>query len=187
MTSVSKHEAQSALSEIDSVTRRGMALRGYRHAGPILMVWGAIWAVGYLGMAYLEPHWWGWMWLGLDAAGVVATLVQSPRAEAAGALPGQAWRLSLGMGACVAFILAIVAVFPKTELLPYIALPGLFVGFIYMVLGVVLGAWRYAGMGAVTFVATLVGYFLWPAHLAEWLAAVGGGGLFLGGVWLRSA
>ena len=42
MATVSKHEAQSALSEIDSVTRRGMALRGYRHAGPILMVWGAI-------------------------------------------------------------------------------------------------------------------------------------------------
>lgn len=187
MTSVSKSEAQSALSEIDSVTRRGMALKGYRHAGPILMVWGVIWGMGYLGMAYLAPTSWGWMWLALDVIGVAATLLQSPRGEAAGAVPGQVWRTALGMAACVAFVLAIVAVFPKTELLPYIALPGLFVGFIYAVMGVIAAAPRYALIGVVTFAATLAGYYLWPAYLAQWLALVGGGGLVLGGLWLRSA
>jgi len=188
MMSVSKHEAEAALSQIDSVTRRGMALRSYRHAGPILMVWGLIWGLGYLGMAKVAPEYWGWMWGGLDVVGVVGTLVLSSRFKPVdGGLPGQAWRSSLGMAACVAFILAIVAVFPKTELLPYIALPGLFVGFLYTVMGVVMAAWRYALIGAVVFLATLLGYYAWPQYLAEWLALVGGGGLFLSGLWLRSA
>lgn len=187
MASVFRREAEAALSDIDSVTRRGMALKSYRHAGPILMLWGVIWGLGYLGMARLAPEYWGWMWGGLDVFGVVCTLLASSRVKAAGALPGQAWRTSMGMAACVAFILAIVAVFPKTELLPYIALPGLFVGFLYTVMGVVMAAWRYALIGAVVFLATLFGYYAWPQYLGEWLALVGGGGLFLSGLWLRSA
>lgn len=186
MTSLSKTEAQAALSDIDDVTRRGMQLKSYRHGGPILMVWGVIWGLGYLGMAKLAPTYWGWLWLALDVVGVVGTLVLTPKAGA-GERPVGAWRMMAGMAACVAFILAIVAVFPKTELLPYLALPGLFVGFIYTVLGVIMGSSRYVWIGAAVFVATLVGYYLWPAHLAEWLALVGGGGLFVGGLWLRSA
>lgn len=187
MTSVSEHEARGALAEIEAVTRRGATLKGYRYAGPILMVWGVIWFLGYLGMARLSPGLWGWMWLVLDGLGFAATLILAAKAPAgAGGAAGQAVRTSLGMAAGVAFVLAIVAVFPKNDLLPYLALPGLFVGFIYTVLGIFLAP-RYAGIGAVLFIATLVGYFAWPAHLAEWLAVVGGGGLFLSGVWLRSA
>ena len=186
MTSLSKDEAQAALSQIDSVTRRGMALRGYRHAGPFLMLWGVIWGVGYLGMARLAPDYWGWLWLALNAVGFVGSVVLGPRVEASGQ-PFPAWRMMAGMAACVAFILAVVAVFPKTELLPYLALPGLFVGFIYTVLGVVMASSRYVWIGATVFAATLAGYYLWPAHLAEWLALVGGGGMFLSGLWLRSA
>ena len=187
MTTVTKSEAQTALSEIESVTRRGLALKGYRYAGPILMVWGVIWAVGYLGMAKLAPSYWGWLWLALDLIGFTATLMLAPpRGEGAGAMPGQRGRMGLVMAAGVAFVLAIVAVFPKNDVLPYLALPGLFVGFIYMILGIVLAP-RYGGIGLAMFVATLVGFFLWPSHLAEWLAVVGGGGLFVSGLWLGSA
>ena len=187
MTSVSKSEARSALSEIDSVTRRGMALKGYRHAGPFLMLWGVVWGLGYLGMARLAPDYWGWLWLVLDTAGAIGSVILAPKGAKDGLAVVKPWRMVAGMAACVAFILAIVAVFPKTELLPYIALPGLFVGFLYTVLGVVNASPRYVWIGATVFVATLAGYYLWPQHLAEWLALVGGGGLFLGGLWLRSA
>lgn len=187
MASVSKHEAQAALSDIDNVTRRGMALKSYRHAGPFLMLWGVVWGLGYLGMARLAPEHWGWLWLGLDAAGVVGSLILAPKRGTERHAAVKPWRMLAGMVACMAFILAIVAVFPKTELLPYIALPGLFVGFLYTVMGVVGAAPRYVWIGATVFIATLGGYYLWPQYLAEWLALVGGGGLFLGGLWLRSA
>lgn len=187
MASVSKHEAQAALSDIDNVTRRGMALKGYRHAGPFLMLWGVVWGLGYLGMARLAPEYWGWLWLGLDAVGVVGSLILAPKRGTESHAAVKPWRMLAGMVACMAFILAIVAVFPKTELLPYIALPGLFVGFLYTVMGVVNASPRYVWIGATVFIATLGGYYLWPQYLAEWLALVGGGGLFLGGLWLRSA
>jgi hypothetical protein len=37
------------------------------------------------------------------------------------------------------------------------------------------------------FAASLVGYFFFQPWLAFWMAAVGGGGLFVGGLWLRRA
>lgn len=185
-TSVSKQEAQAALSQIEDVTRRGMTLRGYRHAGPILMLWGVIWAVGYMGMAKLAPNYWGWLWLGLDMIGFTGTLMLTPKVIGGGGAPVQRWRMSLGMAAGVAFVLAIVAIFPKTDLLPYLALPGLFVGFIYMALGAIMAP-RYIWIGLGIFVATLVGFFFWPSHLAEWMAVVGGCGLIVSGLWLGSA
>lgn len=185
MTGLSKTEAQAALSEIDAVTRRGLTLKGYRHAGPILILWGVIWTAGYMGMAKLAPNYWGWMWLILDLVGFTGTLVATPKSHN-GEAPVARWRLSLGMFACVAFILAVVAIFPKHELLPYLALPGLFVGFIYTVLGAIMAP-RYIWIGLGVFVATLVGFFGWPGHLAEWMAVVGGCGLVISGLWLGSA
>jgi hypothetical protein len=185
MTSVSKNEAQAALTEIEAVTRRGLTLKGYRHAGPILMLWGVIWAVGYMGMAKMAPNYWGWLWLALDMIGVTGTLILTPKADGGGGTV-ERWRMSLGMAACVAFILGVVAVFPKHDPLPYLALPGLFVGFIYTVLGAIMAP-RYIWIGVGVFVATLVGFFAWPGHLAEWMAVVGGCGLIISGLWLGSA
>jgi hypothetical protein len=191
MASITEHEARSALADIANVNRRGLTLKGYRYAAPILMVWGVIWCLGYLGMARLSPALWGWLWLALDTLGFGATLILTARASAEGlgenqGARGQAVRTSLGMAAAVVFILSIVAVFPKTDLLPYLALPGLFVGFIYTILGIFMAP-RYAWIGVAMFAATLLGYYAWPARLAEWLAVVGGGGLFLSGLWLRRA
>jgi hypothetical protein len=51
-----------------------------------------------------------------------------------------------------------------------------------------LGLWRgvrFIAVGAVLAGLTLGGFFLLPAYFGLWMAAVGGGALVLGGLWLR--
>jgi hypothetical protein len=46
---------------------------------------------------------------------------------------------------------------------------------------------RYLWIGASMFAASLIGYFFFQPWLTFWMAAAGGGGLFVGGLWLRRA
>jgi hypothetical protein len=82
------------------------------------------------------------------------------------------------------FIICAYAVFAPTTSDPYLVFPALVLGLVY----VVAGAWRMprlAWIGAAVFVATMVGFLFFRPMLAYWIAAVGGGGLVLGGLWLR--
>jgi len=49
------------------------------------------------------------------------------------------------------------------------------------------GAPRLLVTGIGVYVLTLAGYFLLPQIFQLWMAAVGGGGLIIGGLWLRTA
>ena len=47
--------------------------------------------------------------------------------------------------------------------------------------------WRMLPLGLALIALTTLGYFMLPNHFLYWMAGVGGGGLILGGLWLRSA
>lgn len=183
MASVSKSEAEAALSQIDSVTRRGYALRGYKVGGPILMLWSVIWAAGYLTMGLAPPHVWAWVWLSLDGIGVVGSLLLARAGKpAAGAPVGMTWRLLGGSLALMVFALCVFMVMKPTDLAAALAFPGLLIGVIYAVIGL-WWAPRYALVGGLMFGMTLVGYFFFRPWLAFWMAAASGA-LFVSGVWL---
>lgn len=183
---ISKTEAASALSDIEQTTGRSHELRGYRIAGPILTVWGVIWIVGYLAMGLLPQKAWG-VWLPLDVVGVVLTILLARRGPAA-ARTGIAtgWRSMVGGLTVAAFIAATFALFRPTSPDVLLAYPGVVCGAIY----VVAGLWRmtrFVWVGAAIAAASLVGFYFFQPWLAFWMAAVGGGGLLLGGLWMRRA
>ena len=188
---ISRAEAAASLSEIERTTGRSHEMKGYRIGGPILMLWGVVWAVAYVGMGLLPVQQWGWVWLPPDILGVVGTMLMAGRASSkagAGGAAGRAvgWRVLAGMLALGAFSASICLIFRADTPGPYLALPGLEVGVIYGVLG----AWRmtrYAWIGAAMFASTLIGFFVFPMWLPFWMAATGGGGLMLGGLWLKGA
>jgi hypothetical protein len=184
--SISRTEAEEALSEIERTAGRSQVLRGYRVGGPILMLWGAIWVVGYVAMGLLPNQKWGLVWLPLDIIGLALTIMMSAKAPG-GVKSADRWRRLAGIAAIVAFVGAVFAVFQATSPGPYLAFPGLLVGVIYAMVGVLRTMPRYLWIGAAVFVATLVGFFGFPMWLAYWMAATGGGGLIVGGLWLRSA
>jgi hypothetical protein len=180
---ISRNEAELALAEIERTATRSETLRGYQFAGPILMLWGLIWVIGYGAMGLLPVQRWGVVWILLDLLGAVLTIAMSRRQNGGGA---GGWRSVAGSLAVVAFCGAVFAVFRPTSLDAYLAFPGLVAGTVY----VVLGLWRmtrFVWIGAAMFAATLVGFFFLSTGLAFWMAATGGGGLVLGGLWLRKA
>ncbi|MFZ0266666.1 hypothetical protein [Caulobacter sp.] len=182
---ISRSEAVSALTDIESTAGRSRLLKGYHVAGPILMAWGVIWALGYTAMGLLEPEQWGLIWLVLDGIGVVATILLS-RAGKGAARTGQGWKIMAGVLAILVFYAATLALFQPTSTATAIAYPGVVTGLVYAGVGIAYAP-RYLWIGAAVFAASLVGYFFFQPWLAFWMAAVGGGGLFVAGLWLRRA
>ena len=62
----------------------------------------------------------------------------------------------------------------------------LIISAIYAGAGVWVGL-RYVVLGAIIATLTLFGFFEIQQHFALWMAAVGGGGLIVAGLWMRSA
>lgn len=182
---ISRSEAASALTDIESTAGRSRLLRGYHYAAPILMLWGLIWAVGYTAMGLLATNRWGLVWLVLDVVGVVSTILLSRRGQGA-ARGGQTWKILAGCGAVAAFCAAVFAMFQPTSREAALAFPGLMTGLVYAGAGIAFAP-RYLWIGAALFAASLVGFFVFQPWLAYWMAAAGGGALFVSGLWLRRA
>jgi hypothetical protein len=176
---ISPEQAASALSQIDQTTERSRELKGYRNAGPILMMWGVIWAIGYCASGLApQAH---WVWPGLQILGMALMLILQPRQTNA-----IRWRRVAAPLAIVAFVFVTLQLFHASSPGPYLIYPGLVCGFAYMMLGM----WRMrrlAWIGAAMFAASLAGFYLIHQGLTYWMAAVGAIGLILGGYWLRKA
>lgn len=180
--SISPQHAASALADIDATVRRTQLSRGYRAGGPVLMMWGLLWAAGYLSMAWLPAPHWALAWFGLSAVGMAGSVAMLRGRTAPRSNPLQGLRL-LGFGlSCTVFMTSVAAITQPGDPAALMALPGLFIGLIYAVAGC-FGARRYLVVGAYVFTLTLVGFFGFKAYLPYWMAAASLG-LLMGGVWL---
>ena len=185
---ISRTEAASALTDIESTTGRSHQMRGYRIAGPILMIWGLIWIAGYLTLALAPPGHASLVWLPLDVLGVAATILLARRGKSGqGAAPrGVGWRSGVGALAVMIFAAVTFSLFRPVSPGVILVYPGVLCGLIYVTLGI----WRmprFVWIGLAVAGASLAGYVLFAPWLAFWMAGVGGGGLLLGGLWLRRA
>ncbi|MCE4555205.1 hypothetical protein [Pelomonas cellulosilytica] len=180
--SISPQHAADALADIDATIQRTQLSRSYRAGGPVLMMWGLLWAAGYLVMAWLPGSQWGLAWFALSAIGMAGSLAMLRGQSLPGAGRGVGLRLvSFGL-ACTVFMTCVTLVTQPADPAAVMALPGLFIGLIYGVVGS-LGPRRYLWVGAYVFVLTLVGFFVFKPFLPYWMAAASLG-LLLGGVWL---
>lgn len=180
--SISPQHAASALADIDATIRRTQTSRNYRAGGPVLMMWGLLWAAGYLAMAWLPAPHWALAWFGLSAVGMAGSVAMLRRRGVSGSGAAQAPGLIAFGASCTVFMTSVALVTQPSDPAALMALPGLFIGLVYAVAGS-LGARRYLGVGAYVFTLTLVGFFGFKAYLPYWMAAASLG-LLLGGVWL---
>ena len=193
MMTISRDDAAQALGEIDAARGRTMTLTRYRRSAPHFMLWGLIW-MGANTVTEFAPRAANLFWaaatlFGIVGANVIVALQRRER-RGAGEAAGRPVRT---MGKTVIFFLVIVAFFVAefTVLGPmgsrmsdaYISL---FWAFVYMAVGVWAG-WRIFVIGLATAALILVGYFTLTQYYFLWMAVVGGGSLFAGGLWLRRA
>jgi hypothetical protein len=127
----------------------------------------------------------------LIAFGVIGAVALGMRAGArAGAAGEGAAGFSVAKSVTLAlaiglFIGSVEFVFQPVSPLPYLVFPALITALIYVLLGTLLGLPRYVAIGAIMFLVTMGGFILAKPLLPFWIAAAGGGGLVLGGLWMR--
>lgn len=179
--SISSSEARQALHDISSAAERSLEFRGYRFGAPYFFLWGVIWIAGY-GVTGIWPRM-AVLWIPLVLAGIAGNLVIGRLWNRE---PAARRRMGGTTVALALFIFGTYAILRPHSQVQLDAFPALVVAMAYALVGI----WsrrRYLLLGAGIFAATLFGYFFLTPWFSFWMAAAGGGGLILSGLWMRSA
>jgi len=184
---LSPDQAADTLRDIARAERRSFSAYGYQSAAPYLILWGIIWIIGY-SAADIRPVYAGDTWLALLVIGFIASGVIGHRAGRRAGNKGAAvgLRITATWIVMLAFFAAIFTIMAPVTGDQIGAFFPLFFGTVYVVMGIWMGL-RFVLVGAAIVALTMFGFFFIHPHFSLWLAAVGGGALLLGGLWLRKA
>lgn len=182
MTSIDPKEAASALSDIESVVRRVRQSTVYNLASLMLIMWGVLIFAGNI-ISFLWPQTGGYIWLAVNATGIAGSFVVS-----AFGYPRTGIR-TFDVRMLVAFLLFLAfgifcsgfGHFTQRQL-------GTFWPIYFMLVYIIAGLWAgyaFVAIGVGITALTLIGYFFLGAWFEPWMAVVNGGGLMLGGLWMR--
>jgi hypothetical protein len=179
---ISRRDAEEALNLVAATERRSAELRGYQGAAPHVILWGGLWAFGYMA-GYFLPRAAGWVWLAIVIGGTACDILIASKFSREN---GPALRFFGLLAVFFAFIIGTIIVMAPQNPNQIAAFIPMVVACAYVMIGL-FGAPRLLVTGIGVYVLTLAGYFLLPQIFQLWMAAVGGGGLIIGGLWLRTA
>ena len=179
---LSSDEAAETLRDIDRTERRSANAYGYRAGAPHLILWGVIWAIGY-GINDFRPQW-SAAWIPLVIAGTIGSFWIGAHTRPENAKYD--WRFTATLAAVIAFVSALFAIMPPHTDIQTAAFFPVLVSLFYMLMGIWTKGARIFVLGVAVGALTMVAYFKAPQQFSLWMAAVGGGGLILGGLWLRT-
>lgn len=177
-------DAAEALKTAATATQRSVAAVAYTRVGRRLIVWGIVWIIVNVAGIVRLPVDGTYAWPAVNFAGLVACIILDIRSA-----PGRrGWRhagesLVLFLG-FAAFVLSTQFVVVQPTLIQVESLVTLVLGLIYIVIGLYIG-WRLVAVGAALMLIVIAGSAWAPGQFFVWMAAAGGGGLILGGMWLR--
>ena len=180
---ISHTEASAALRQVDEANARSVRLRSYSLASPHLILWGVVYFGAYTG-SYLQPARAGMIWAFVVPAAVLGNLLIARRGKASGLTSAQMGTFAGIAATFLAFITATAFVMKPHDSRQMAAFVPLVVATAYILLGFDRGR-RLTLTGIALGALTITGYFLLPSDFMLWMAAVGGGALLAGGVWLR--
>ena len=177
-----RDQAAASLSDIASVERRTREAVAYARSSTILILWGVLCVLGYV-FQYFQPHEAQPGWIAVAVAGFVGTFIsghwrRSQRSSTIGQPLLYAQLAFVGYGLVLLVLLWPVAPRQLSAFWPTLIMLG------FVLMGLWLG--RFFILCGLTVTAlTIAGYFWSGAWFPLWMAAVNGGGLLLGGLWLR--
>lgn len=184
MTHIDPREAAQALDEIEEIVQRVRQSRSYDIASLIMILWGVLVFAGNIATLAAPRHS-GYIWITVNAAGALGSIAVSMfRFPGAGGR-GFDVRVAIAFLMFFAFGLLSSAVFghfgPREM--------GAFWPIYFMLFYCLAGLWfgrAFIAIGLGITVLTLIGYFfVTGGAFLLWMAAVNGGGLILGGLWMR--
>jgi hypothetical protein len=180
---VEGREATAALSEIDEISRRVRQSTTYRLSSLLIVMWGVLVFAGNLG-TWLSPRTAGYVWLAVYVAGIVGSFAVSAYDRARTGVRSFDVRTMVALLLFFAFGFLCVAVLghftPRQQ--------GTFWPIYFMLFYSIAGLWfgyAFIAIGLGITALTLIGYFFIGEAFPLWMAFVNGGGLILGGLWMR--
>jgi hypothetical protein len=181
MTSMDPREAASALSDINEIARRVRQSTIYRLASLMLIMWGVLTFAGYL-VTWLSPRSATYAWTAVYIAGVAGTIAISAFNRRRSGIRTFDYRMLAAFLLFIAFgmFCCWLGHFGSRQL-------GTFWTMNFMLAYTIAGLWvgrAFVAIGLGIIALTLVGYFL-IGEFDLWMAFVNGGGLILGGFWMR--
>jgi hypothetical protein len=180
---IDRQQASEALNDIQDIVRRVRQSTIYNLSGLMLMMWGVLTFAGYL-VSYLLPRNAGYGWIAVHVAGIAGMVVISAANHARSGIRTFDIRMFAAFLLFIAFgIFASVWLghFTPRQL-------GTFWPIYFMLFYTIAGLWvgrAFVAIGLSIIVLTLIGYFFIGAAFDLWMAFVNGGGLILGGLWMR--
>jgi hypothetical protein len=183
MTSIDPKEAASALSDIDDVVCRVRQSQIYNTASQLMILWGALVFAGNV-VTYLTPRYADYAWILVYIVGVAASAAVGVANRARSGVPG------LDLRTLAAFLLFFAFGFFCVNVLGHFTprQMGTFWPIYFMLMYCMAGLWfgyAFIAIGLAVTALTLIGYFFIGVAFPLWMAFVNGGGLILGGLWMR--
>lgn len=179
---IDPNEAAASLSDVATIERRTRETLVYARSSASLILWGLLVGAGYV-ISFLDPELHHAHWIAIAAAGFTGSFLihrrRSTRDSRMGELLLSTELVLLAFGFVFLILFWPVTSRQMGAFWPTLVMLG------FVIAGIWLGRFFiYCGI-AVT-ALTLAGY-LWvdDTWYALWMAAVNGGGLIAGGLWLR--
>jgi hypothetical protein len=184
LTSVDPKDAAQALNDIEQIVQRVRQSRTYDIASLMMILWGILVFAGNIAN-YAWPRYGGYIWIGVNAAGAVGSIAVSAFRFPGTAGRGFDFRMAMAFLLFFAFGLlcsTVLGHFGPREM-------GAFWPIYFMLIYCIAGLWfgpAFVAIGLGITALTLIGYFFVTGFaFLLWMAAVNGGGLILGGLWMR--
>jgi hypothetical protein len=178
---IDPREAASALSDIDSISRRVRQSTIYQLASLTTVLWGVLVFAGNIG-SFLWPRAAGYIWLAVYVVGITGSFAVSAFQVRTG--------VRLDVRILLAYLLFLAFGFFCTSGLAHFTprQMGTFWAIYFMLIYSLVGLWvgnTFVAIGLGVTALTLIGYFFVGEWFEPWMAVVNGGGLILGGLWMR--
>jgi hypothetical protein len=179
---VSKHEAQEALEAVQRVSDQMRQSVASGSTPYYMILWGAIWLLGYIGSHFSQDLIIGWIWIGLVVVGTVVSFVI-----------GLQFRTKMRDGSVRRVMYLWIGLMVYASLTWWIAAPSTgeqasMLIVIFCMFGyVITGLWMEptaARVGVITTALAVVGYTFFLPYFYLWMAFLGGGTLILSGVYI---
>ncbi len=179
---IDSHQASAALDDINNVVWRVRQSQIYRTASLIIMVWGVLVFAGYIAN-YIWPRQGYTIWTIVNFGGLIISVAGAVINLRSGArdFPFR-WLFSfLLIGAFGAYCTFLLGHFGPRQIIVFWALYGMM---FYAIAGVWVG-YAFIVIAACTTALTLISYYYAGPAFLLWMAVAHGGGLVLGGLWMR--
>jgi hypothetical protein len=180
---IDSKQANEALTEINEIARRVRQSTIYNLASLMLVMWGALTFLGYL-VTWLSPRNSGYAWLMVYVAGIAGSFAISAFDYARTRIRTFDFRALAALLLFIAF-----GIFTSQWLGHFTPRQmGTFWPIYFMLVYTIAGFWvgqAFVAIGLSIIALTLIGFFLIGDAFDLWMAFVNGGGLILGGLWMR--